>query len=172
MPTKRTTMRQVREVLVRRGRAQRDCPPSRCCAVDCPIDLKTTGECRVELAIAVGMTRPRWRRRRSLRRHQAGHRRHFGPTGLRFTASSSAITSPKNIVGRVHRAMPQAGFAIRASASRWTSASVDHDAVSPSGGGKLFYRLRRRHRTGSPAASGTDFSRRDGASNFTYFEAS
>jgi hypothetical protein len=47
-------MRQVREVLRedRRGRAQRDCPPSRRCAVDCPVDVKATGECRVELAIA------------------------------------------------------------------------------------------------------------------------
>jgi hypothetical protein len=48
-------MRQVREVLRlkdRRGRAQRDCPPSRCCAVDCPVDLKATGKCRVRLAVA------------------------------------------------------------------------------------------------------------------------
>ena len=36
----------------RGGRAQRDRPPSRGCAVDCPVDVKATGECRVELAIA------------------------------------------------------------------------------------------------------------------------
>ena len=54
-------MRQVREVLRedRRGRAQRDCPPSRRCAVDCPVDVEKAGECRVELAIAGGDDRQR-----------------------------------------------------------------------------------------------------------------
>jgi hypothetical protein len=37
-----------------RGRAQRDCSPSRGCAVDCPVDVEATGDCRVELAIAGG----------------------------------------------------------------------------------------------------------------------
>ena len=55
MPAERTTMRQVREVLrlrTRRGRAQRGCPPRRGCAVDCPVDIEATGDCRVDLAIA------------------------------------------------------------------------------------------------------------------------
>ena len=40
----------------RRGRAQRDSPPSRCCALHCPTDLETTGQCRDQLAIAAEMT--------------------------------------------------------------------------------------------------------------------
>src|SRR5215472_10154989 len=35
-----------------RGRAQRDCPPRRCCAVDGPADAKTAGERTAQLAIA------------------------------------------------------------------------------------------------------------------------
>jgi hypothetical protein len=36
----------------RRGRAQRDCPPRRCCAVDCPADAETADERGAQLAIA------------------------------------------------------------------------------------------------------------------------
>jgi hypothetical protein len=36
--------------------AQRDCPPIKCCAVDCPVAVETTGQPRVQLPFPAEMT--------------------------------------------------------------------------------------------------------------------
>ena len=55
MPAERTTMRHVREVLrlTTAGVGLNEIARRvGVCAVDCPVDVKTIGACRVELAIA------------------------------------------------------------------------------------------------------------------------